>query len=72
VSLLPAGGSCAIGMVRAQHTGIWTGISLLTDDITDLYDQGRRHGVAFDGPPGVQFDPVMTLMSADGNKAMRP
>jgi hypothetical protein len=72
VSLLPAGGSCAIGMVRAQHTGIWTGISLLTDDITDLHDQWRREGVAFDGAPGVQFYPVMTLMSADGNKAMRP
>ena len=66
-----AAGSCAIGMVRAQHTGIWTGISLLTDDIT-VYDQWRRHGVAFDGPPGVQFYPVKTLMSADGNKAMRP
>jgi hypothetical protein len=50
VSLLPAGGPCAIGMVRAQHTGIWTGISLLTDDITDLYDQWRREGVAFDRP----------------------
>jgi hypothetical protein len=54
-------------MVRAPHTGIWTGISLLTDDIT-VYDQWRRHGVAFDGPPGVQFYPVKTLMSADGTR----
>ena len=55
VSLLPAGGSCAIGMVRAQHTGIWTGISLLTDDITDLYDQWWREGVAFDGRQASSF-----------------
>jgi DNA-binding transcriptional ArsR family regulator/catechol 2,3-dioxygenase-like lactoylglutathione lyase family enzyme len=70
VSLLPPGGSCAIGLVRAQHAGIWTGISLLTDDITTLYQQWRRHGVAFDGPPARQAWGARTALFADldGNR----
>jgi catechol 2,3-dioxygenase-like lactoylglutathione lyase family enzyme len=70
VSLLPPGGSCAIGLVRAQHTGIWTGISLLTDDITGLYERWRRHDVAFEGPPARQAWGARTVLFADldGNR----
>jgi catechol 2,3-dioxygenase-like lactoylglutathione lyase family enzyme len=64
VSLLPPAGSCAIGLVRAQHAGCWTGISLLTD-ITTLYQQWRRHGVAFDGPPARQAWGARTALFAD-------
>jgi catechol 2,3-dioxygenase-like lactoylglutathione lyase family enzyme len=70
VSLLPPGGSCAIGLVRARHAGIWTGISLLTSDIMALYQRWRRHGVAFDGPPARQAWGVRTALFADldGNR----
>jgi DNA-binding transcriptional ArsR family regulator/catechol 2,3-dioxygenase-like lactoylglutathione lyase family enzyme len=70
VSLLPPGGSCAIGLVRAQHVSIWTGISLLTDDIMTLYQQWRRRGVAFDGPPARQAWGARAALFADldGNR----
>jgi len=70
VSLLPAGGSCAIGLVQAQHTGVWTGISLLTDDITTLYHRWRHSDVAFDSPPVRQAWGARTALFADldGNR----
>lgn len=40
-------------------------ISLLTDDITTLYQQWRRHGVAFDGPPARQAWGARTALFAD-------
>jgi DNA-binding transcriptional ArsR family regulator len=70
VSLLPPGGSCAIGLVKAQHTGIWTGISLLTEDLTEQYHQWRRRDVAFEGPPARQAWGARTALFADldGNR----
>ena len=70
ISLLPPGGSCAIGLVRAQCAGIWTGISLLTDDITRLYEHWQRRGVAFDSPPARQAWGARTALFADvdGNR----
>ena len=49
--LPPPGGSCAIGLAEAHDADNWTGISLLTNDITGLYKRLRRHDVAFEGPP---------------------
>jgi hypothetical protein len=51
ISLLPPGGSCAVGLMRAPSAGIWTGVSLPTGDIMDVYHQWTQSGVAFDSPP---------------------
>jgi DNA-binding transcriptional ArsR family regulator len=39
ISLLPPGGSCAIGLVSAPTAGIWTGVSLLTSQLDELYQR---------------------------------
>jgi DNA-binding transcriptional ArsR family regulator len=65
ISLLPPGGSCAIGLVSAPTAGIWTGVSLLTSQLDELYQRWRHHGVTFDGPPTMQAWNARTAIFAD-------
>jgi DNA-binding transcriptional ArsR family regulator len=70
ISLLPPGGSCALGLVRAPSAGIWTGVSLLTSDLDDLFKRWTDRGVRFDGPPTSQAWDTRTAIFADldGNR----
>lgn len=54
ISLLPPGGSCAIGLVSAPSAGVWTGVSLLASQLDEVYQRWTRLGVAFDSPPTLQ------------------
>src|SRR5215470_3125792 len=65
ISLLPPGGSCAIGLVSAPTAGIWTGVSLLTSQLDELYRRWAQRGVAFDGPPTMQTWHARTAIFAD-------
>ena len=65
VSLLPPGGSCAVGLLRAPSAGVWTGVSLLTSNLDQLYQHWRRAGVTFDGPPVEQAWGARTAIFAD-------
>ena len=65
ISLLPPGGSCAVGLVQAPSAGIWTGVSLLTSNLEAIYQQWTRAGVAFDGPPVGQAWGARTAIFAD-------
>jgi len=70
VSLLPPGGSCAIGLVRAPAAGIWTGVSLLTSDARQTFERWHAQGVSFQGPPARQPWGATTAIFADidGNR----
>lgn len=59
------GGSCAIGLVSAPAAGIWTGVSLLTSQLDELYQRWRHRGVAFDGPPTMQAWHARTAIFSD-------
>jgi catechol 2,3-dioxygenase-like lactoylglutathione lyase family enzyme len=65
ISLLPPGGSCAIGLVSAPSAGIWTGVSLLTSQLDELYRRWTQHGVAFDSPPTMQVWNTRTAIFSD-------
>jgi DNA-binding transcriptional ArsR family regulator len=65
ISLLPPGGSCAIGLVYAPSTGIWTGVSLLTNQLDDVYGRWTQRGVAFDSPPTIQAWGARTAIFSD-------
>ncbi len=65
ISLLPPGGSCAIGLLRAASAGIWTGVSLLAGDITEIYERWSSRGVLFDAPPTMQTWGARTAIFAD-------
>jgi DNA-binding transcriptional ArsR family regulator len=65
ISLLPPGGSCAIGLVSAPSAGIWTGVSLLTSQLDEVYQRWTRLGVAFDSPPTVQAWDTRTAIFSD-------
>jgi DNA-binding transcriptional ArsR family regulator/catechol 2,3-dioxygenase-like lactoylglutathione lyase family enzyme len=65
ISLLPPGGSCAIGLVSAPSAGIWTGVSLLTSQLDELYRRWAQRGVTFDGPPTMQAWNARTAIFAD-------
>jgi hypothetical protein len=41
-SLLPPGGSRAVGLLQAPWAGIWTGVSLLTSNLDEIYHQWTR------------------------------
>jgi DNA-binding transcriptional ArsR family regulator len=70
ISMLPPGGSCALALAESAQGGVWTGISLLTDDLDTLYRQWRMLKVAFDGPPAPQEWGARTAVFADcdGNR----
>ena len=65
ISLLPPGGSCAIGLVSAPAAGIWTGVSLLTSQLDELYRRWAQRGVTFDAPPTMQAWHARTAIFAD-------
>jgi len=65
ISLLPPGGSCAIGLVSASSAGIWTGVSLLTSQLDELYRRWRERGVPFDSPPTMQAWDTRTAIFSD-------
>lgn len=65
ISLLPPGGSCAIGLVSAPSAGIWTGVSLLTSQLDQLYRRWVQRGVAFDSPPTMQAWDTRTAIFSD-------
>jgi catechol 2,3-dioxygenase-like lactoylglutathione lyase family enzyme len=65
ISLLPPGGSCAIGLVSAPSAGIWTGVSLLTSQLDALYRRWTQRGVAFDSPPTMQAWNARTVIFSD-------
>jgi DNA-binding transcriptional ArsR family regulator len=70
VSLLPAGGTCALGLVQAASAGVWTGLSLLTPDIDRSYREWNDRKVWFNGPPVKQVWGARTALFADidGNR----
>jgi DNA-binding transcriptional ArsR family regulator len=70
ISLLPPTGSCALGLVRAPSAGVWTGVSLLTADLDELFQRWTARGVRFDGPPTPQAWDTRTTIFADidGNR----
>lgn len=65
ISLLPPGGSCAIGLVSAPSAGVWTGVSLLTSQLDEVYRRWTRRGVAFDSPPTMQVWDARTAIFSD-------
>jgi DNA-binding transcriptional ArsR family regulator/predicted enzyme related to lactoylglutathione lyase len=65
ISVLPEGGPCAIGLLRAPAGGVWTGISLITPDLDELHRRWRERGVQFDGPPSTQPWGARTATFAD-------
>ena len=65
ISLLPPGGSCAIGLVYAPSAGIWTGVSLLTSQLDEVYQRWTQRGVAFDCPPTMQVWDARTAIFSD-------
>jgi DNA-binding transcriptional ArsR family regulator len=65
ISLMPPGGSCAIGLVSAPSAGIWTGVSLLTSQLDEVYRRWTRLGVAFDSPPTMQVWDTRTAIFSD-------
>jgi DNA-binding transcriptional ArsR family regulator len=65
ISLLPPGGSCAIGLVYAPSAGIWTGVSLLTSQLDEVYQRWTQLGVAFDSPPTLQVWDTRTAIFSD-------
>jgi catechol 2,3-dioxygenase-like lactoylglutathione lyase family enzyme len=65
ISLLPPGGSCAIGLVSAPSAGIWTGVSLLTSQLDEVHRRWAHRGVAFDSPPTRQAWNARTAIFSD-------
>lgn len=70
ISVLPPGGTCAIGLVKAPSAGVWTGISLVCPDIHKIYQRWQAAGVQFHGPPAAQTWGAQTAIFADvdGNR----
>jgi DNA-binding transcriptional ArsR family regulator len=70
ISVLPPGGACAIGLTKAPAAGVWTGLSLLTIDLDQIYRSWTDRNVSFDGPPVLQPWGARTALFADidGNR----
>jgi DNA-binding transcriptional ArsR family regulator/catechol 2,3-dioxygenase-like lactoylglutathione lyase family enzyme len=65
ISLLPPGGTCAVALVQAPIAGVWTGLSLLTADLEQIYHRWTARKVWFAGPPVLQPWGARTTLFAD-------
>jgi DNA-binding transcriptional ArsR family regulator len=69
VSVAPPGGSCVLGLIAAPRTGVWTGITFLTDDIESIYQTWRSRGVGFEAPPAPTWGAISAIFTdLDGNR----
>ncbi len=70
ISVLPPGGSAALALIKAPAARVWTGISLLCDDIHERYQRWTKAGVTFHGAPTPQNWGATTTQFADidGNR----